>query len=180
MAHQGDPTLTEHEGMLLALVVRRQPLTAYQLYKLFEQSPVSSINASKGQLYPAIRRLKEKGLLKASRISGDGRNSEELSVTAAGKSAVRSWTKAISPAHVVLDDPLRTRVLSFETLTREEQLEWIARAKELIKERREEVEAYNSSVTVPFQQFVYRSAVEVLRVRMEWLDELLYFVAKSS
>ena len=42
--------LTEHEGMLLALIIRQQPVRPYQLYKMFEQSPVTSINSSKGQL----------------------------------------------------------------------------------------------------------------------------------
>lgn len=180
MAAEQDLNLTEHEGMLLALVLRRQPLSAYQIFKLFEQSPISSINSSKGQLYPAIRRLKERKLLKAKPVSGDGRNSEQLSVTPAGKEAVRAWAKAINDSHIVLDDPLRTRILSFDVLTREEQLEWIARAKALVKQRREVVDTYNRSVEIPHQSFVYQNVMDILRVKMEWLDELLYFFAKPS
>ena len=97
--------VTEHEGMLLALVLRQQPVTAYQLFRMFEQSPVTSINSSKGQLYPAIRRLRERGLLDARKVAGDGRKSEALSVTAAGREAVRAWTRNIEPVHIVLDDP---------------------------------------------------------------------------
>ena len=77
---QSDLKVTEHEGLLLALVLRQQPVTAYQLFKIFEQSPVTSINASKGQLYPAIRRLKARGFLTARKVAGDGRNAEDLQV----------------------------------------------------------------------------------------------------
>jgi DNA-binding PadR family transcriptional regulator len=171
-------TVSEHEGMLLALVLRRQPVTTYQIYKFFEQSPVSSINSSKGQIYPAIRRLKERALLKAEPIRGS--KQEELSVTAIGKDAVRKWTNSIGPAQIALDDPLRTRVLSFDVLSREEQIEWVARAKSLVKGRREALDEYNKSVDVPYQQFAYQSVSETLRVKMEWLDELLYFLVRPD
>lgn len=172
--------VTEHEGMLLALVLRQQPVTAYQLFRMFEQSPVTSINSSKGQLYPAIRRLRERGLLDARKVAGDGRKSEALSVTAAGREAVRAWTRNIEPVHIVLDDPLRTRILSFDVLSREERLEWVARAKALVKQRRAIVDQYNDSVDVPFQDFAYSSVMDTLRLKMEWLDELLYHVASPE
>ena len=172
--------ITEHEGMLLALVLRQQPVTAYQLFRMFEQSPVTSINSSKGQLYPAIRRLRERGLLDARKIAGDGRKSEELSVTATGQAAVREWTRNIEATHIVLDDPLRTRILSFDVLSREERLEWIARAKSLVRQRQAIVDEYNRSVEVPYQDFAYTSVVDTLRLKMEWLDELLYHVASPE
>jgi DNA-binding PadR family transcriptional regulator len=179
-ASEDNSKLTEHEGMLLALVWREQPVTAYQLYKIFERSPVTSINASKGQLYPAIKRLKQRGLLKSRRVSSGRRNAEELSTTELAKGAVRAWIKGIDNSHVVLDDPLRTRMLSLEALTREERLAWIAQAKALVKARREAIDKYDKTISVPYQEFAYRSAIESLRVKMDWLDELLYHIASSS
>ena len=175
-----DTKITEHEGMLLALMLRQQPVTAYQLFRFFETSPVTSINASKGQLYPAIRRLRERGLIEGRKVAGDGRGAAALSVTKAGEGAVRAWVQEIDGAHIALDDPLRTRILSFDLLSREERLQWIARAKALVKQRRAIVDDYNKSVTVPYQDFAYASVVDALRVRMEWLDELLFHVASSD
>jgi len=177
---KADPRITEYEGVLLALVLRQQPVTAYQLVKIHEQSPVTSFNTSKGQVYPAIRRLKDRGLLEARKVAGDGRGSEALTVTAAGREAVHRWVQDIAPSHMVLDDPLRTRILSFDILTREEQLAWIARAKALVKQRGEIVDDYNRTIEVPFQDFAYRNVTEALRTKMEWLDELLYHVASAE
>jgi|SRR6185369_7211313 len=174
-----DVKLTEHEGILLSLLLRQQPATAYQLYRIFEHSPVSSINTSKGQLYPAIRRLRDRQLIEATKVAGDGRKTEELRVTAAGVGAVRDWVRGIEPAHVVLDDPLRTRMLSLEVLSREERLAWIAKAKALVKDKREIVDQYDRSVNLPHQRIAYASAVGALRAKMEWLDELLYSVASE-
>ena len=175
-----DTKITEHEGMLLALMLRQQPVTAYQLFRFFETSPVTSINASKGQLYPAIKRLRQRGLIDGRKVAGDGRGAEELSVTEAGAEAVRTWVRDIDGTHIALDDPLRTRILSFDLLSREERLQWIARAKALVKQRRAIVDDYNQSVTVPYQDFAYSSVVEALRTRMDWLDELLFHVASSD
>lgn len=160
--------------MLLALVFREQPITAYQLFKIFEESPVSSINTSKGQIYPAIRRLKERKLVQARKVSGDGRGTEELSLTAAGLEAVKGWVMRLDDSHLVLDDPLRTRVISFDVLTKEEKLEWIATAKELVWKRRQLLDQYDQSVEMPYQEFAYKSVAESLRLKMEWLDQLLF------
>jgi len=160
--------------MLLALALREQPVTAYQLMRIFAESPVSSINTSKGQVYPAIARLRSRKLLQARQISGDRRGTEELSLTEAGREAVRDWVRSVGAAQVVLDDPLRTRLLSFDVLTRQEKLEWIAQAKSLVRERRKELEQYNEDVELPYQDLVYQSAAETLRLKSEWLDELMY------
>lgn len=173
-------TLTEHEGMLLALVVRSQPVRPYQVYKMFEDSPVTSINSSKGQIYPAIRRLKEKGLLTSLQVGGNARKVEELSVTKKGTQAAAAWIMQIRDSHINLDDPLRTRVLSFDLLDREQKIAWITDAKALVRARREEVAAFNARVDVPYQDFAYRSTIEMLRVKMDWLDELLHHVVKTK
>lgn len=172
--------VSEHEGMLLSVALRQQPVTAYQLVKAFEVSPVTSINASKGQVYPAVRRLKARGFLKARKLAGDGRNSEELEVTSAGKKAVKAWVQKLEDALVVVDDPLRTRMLALELLSDAERLEWTIRAKSLVKERRRLLDHYNKSVTVPYQEIAYRSVVETLRVKMDWLDDLLYAVTSKN
>ena len=53
----GDLSLTDHEGTFLALVLRIQPVTAYLVSKIYDGSPVSNFNTSKGKIYPLIRRL---------------------------------------------------------------------------------------------------------------------------
>ena len=173
-------SLTQHEGMILSVIVREQPVMAYQVYKIFERSPVTAINSSKGQLYPAIRRLKDRGLLSARQVGTKAKKAEELSVTKRGIEAARRWTKDIMDAHINLEDPLRTRVLSFDLLTKDEQIQWIAKAKALVKAKRQAVDEFNQSVSLPFQQFAYSSTMETLRIRMEWLDELLYFVTDQK
>lgn len=177
-ATRGD-SVSDNEGSLLGLVLRQQPVTAYELFRVYEQSPVTSFNASKGSLYPLIKRLKRAGLLESTPKQGRGLNPESLSCTAAGEQAVRRWLRNLRPPHVMLDDPLRTMMLSLDLLTRDEQVEWVAEAKALVAAKMEDVEAYSKTVSVPFQDIAQKSAIESLRVKMSWLDRLLYEVVKG-
>jgi DNA-binding PadR family transcriptional regulator len=172
--------LTDNEGTLLALVARAEPITAYQIGKVYEESPVSNFNTSKGKIYPIIRRLREAGLLTARSVKSDGRGTEQLQTTKKGRAAVRDWVQNIRPTHLLPEDPLRTKVQSFDLLTRDERLEWIAELKNQLREKLEDVEAYGREVSVPYQELVHDNAVRSIRSRMDWLDLVLARVVKEK
>lgn len=171
--------LTDNEGTLLALVLRQQPITAYQIAKIYEESPVSNFNTSKGKIYPLIRRLRERGLLDAEAVEGDARGTERLVCTDDGRRAIKHWLGQFRPTHLLLEDPLRTKVQSFDLLSRDEQIEWLVEAKAQLTEKLAEVEDYGEGVTVPYKEFVHDNAVGSLRARMDWLDRTLRQVVKG-
>ena len=109
----GKYDLSDNEGTLLSLVLRIQPTTSYQIIKIYSDSPVSNFNTSKGKIYPLINRLEQAGLIAKKRVDTDRRGTEQLSCTAAGKKAVKEWILKIRAEHLLLDDPLRTKVQSF-------------------------------------------------------------------
>ena len=172
-------TLTDNEGPLLALVLRIEPVTTYQIARVYEQSPVTNFNTSRGKLYPLIRRLKQRRLLTAEVVANDLRGTELLYCTEAGRHAVKNWASDIRPGHILLEDPLRTKVQSFDLLTREEQIQWVVEAKAQLSAKLNEVEEYGKEDRVPFQKIVHDNAVSSLRGRMDWLDRILYQLVKS-
>lgn len=173
-------TLTDDEGTFLSLLVRVGPATAYQISKIYADSPVSNFGTSKGKIYPLIRRLRSQGLLRSAPIEGDRRGSELLESTAAGIEAVRHWVKQIRPHHVLLDDPLRTKVQSFELLTEREQLQWIKQAEAALADKLTELDRYATEVDVPFKQFVHANAVASITTRLEWLRSLAAGIDKQE
>jgi DNA-binding PadR family transcriptional regulator len=172
--------LSENEGSLLAFVLRRQPVTAYQVVKAYEASPATRFNASKGTVYPAIKRLRQRGFLESDSVPGDGRNSETLRCTRAGRAAVRKWTLEMNESLVVLDDPLRTRFLSLDELSPSEKIRWVSEAKALVAAKMARVEQYNRDESVPYQRYAFESAMDMLRAKMKWLDELLYEIVGKA
>lgn len=173
-------TLTDHEGTLLALVARAEPITAYQIAKVYEESPVSNFNTSKGKIYPMIRRLREAGLLKAKAVRSDARGTELLETTKTGRNAIRAWVKEVRPTHLLPEDPLRTKLQSLDLLTRDEKIEWIAELKLQLLRKLEAVEQYGREVSVPYQDLVHDNAVKSIRSRMDWLDLLLNRVIREK
>jgi DNA-binding PadR family transcriptional regulator len=164
--------LTDDEGTFLALLVRIQPSTAYQLSKIYAESPVSNFGTSKGKIYPLIRRLRDHGLIHVRPVEGDARGSELLECTRGGREALKRWVKQIRPGHLLLEDPLRTMVQSFDILTPTERLAWINQARTALRGKLEELEAYSSLVSVPHKEAVHDNAVSSVKCRLEWLDRL--------
>jgi DNA-binding PadR family transcriptional regulator len=175
-----DSDLTDNEGTLLALVLREQPITAYQIAKRYEQSPVSNFNTSKGKIYPLIRRLRDRGLLAAQAVKGDLRGTERLVCTDAGRQIIRAWTRQVRPTHLLLEDPLRTKIQSFDLLSREEQIQWVVDAKALLTEKLREVHVYSDQVDVPYKNLVRDNAVASLRARLDWLDRVLQQIVRGA
>jgi DNA-binding PadR family transcriptional regulator len=167
-------SLTDHEGTFLSLVLRVQPVTAYLVTKIYEQSPVSNFNTSKGKIYPLIRRLEERGLLKKKVVAGDRRGTEELLCTSEGRKAVKQWVKEVRPTHLLLEDPMRTKVQSFDLLSDKERMDWVIEAKAQLHRKLAELEAYGKGVDVPFKAIVHDNAVSSIRARMDWLDRMLF------
>jgi len=175
-----DVDLTDDEAAFLALLIRIQPATAYQIAKIYDESPVSNFGTSKGKIYPMIRRLKERGALKARALEGDARHSEVLSATALGRERVRQWIKSVKPSHLLPKDPLRTMVQSFELLSKDEQLGWIAGVRTRLQQKLVELEEYKESVRVPFKEQVHGNAVMVIGTRLEWLNNLEASIAGKN
>lgn len=172
--------LNDHEGTFLALLVRMQPATAYQVSKVYEQSPVSNYKTHKGKIYPIIERLATRGYLEKRAVPGDGRGTEQLLCTDAGREAVRRWVLAIQPWHLLPDDPLRTKMQSFDLLSREERLRWAESARAQLEGKLVELDAYGREVDVPFKHFVHDNAVRLLRARIDWLDSLIAGMARDG
>jgi len=83
-------------------------------------------------------------------------------------------------ANFLLEDPLRTKVQSFDLLSNKEQLEWIVRAKEGLQNKLRELDSYADIASVPFKDEVHDNAVSSIRCRMEWLDRLLASIVRRS
>src|SRR6516164_9750035 len=96
--------LTDFEQVLLGLIAS-EPRSGYGLKKLFSASPASVYQPSPGALYPALRRLEDRGLLQAEKKVSSGRRAQRLyQVTEAGRAVHLDWLRQpVTPDTVVAD-----------------------------------------------------------------------------
>jgi DNA-binding PadR family transcriptional regulator len=96
--------LTGFEHVLLG-VIASEPRSGYGLKKMFNASPANVYQPSPGALYPALRRLERRGLLRAEKRVSSGRRALRLyHVTDAGHATHLDWLhQPVAPATVGAD-----------------------------------------------------------------------------
>lgn len=96
--------LTDFEQVLLG-VIAAGPCSGYGLKKMFNASPASVYQPSPGALYPALRRLEGRGLLRAENKVSSGRRALRLyHVTQAGRAVHLDWlSQPVAAATVATD-----------------------------------------------------------------------------
>lgn len=164
--------VNEHEGAVLGLIARNQPLTRYQLYKTFQQSPTTTYNTSKGSLYPLVGRLIDRGFIGVE-SNKSRRDAELLSLTKLGYGALTRWIEQTGPQHSIVNDPMLFRVLALSDVSRDERIRWIADAKGLLLDRKHELNANKNPSNSPYDEIVHGTAVAIIDAKLEWLDRLL-------
>ena len=120
--------LTEFEQVLLGMIAAA-PSTGYDLKQAFATTPLGIYQPSSGALYPALRRLERRGLLRAEPDSpGDAPRSRRRFVyhlTEPGRSAHAAWIRQpVNPATIASDMPLH--------LMRFVMMEWVLPPDEVV------------------------------------------------
>jgi DNA-binding PadR family transcriptional regulator len=171
--------VNEAEGAVLGLLVRKQPLTRYQMLRFFQNSPARFQNVSKGSLYPLVTRLLERGMIQSK--TGEGPHGAQVySLTDVGRTALRNWTQRLDSRDMLPLDPLEQRVFSLAQLTPAERIAWVARAKQLILDKKVELQSHRDRMTkYDYGEIVYNADQERLDAKLTWLDRLLIEFAQE-
>lgn len=165
---------TELDNCILAVIWRGGPTSAYGVRAHFAASGTVFWSSSTGTIYPAIRRLREAGLLEAAAPTGP-RKSELLSLTPKGRAALEEWLTKVTPElGSPTADPIRTRVHFLTAL--DERVR-----KRVLEEYRAATRAAlahaEAALAAPAKTVVERSerlgtlgTVAELKARLDWLD----------
>jgi DNA-binding PadR family transcriptional regulator len=172
--------VTEGEALVLSLIERMQPITAYQIRKVLAESPTTNISNSTGKIYPIIRRLKDSGLISATAVEDDGRGAEHLTCTEQGRQVIRQWVKIVDRAHLLLEDPLRTKILSFDLLSKGDQVRWLKAARADLVAKLDEIKGYARKYPGPYIELAHENARLATAARIAWIDLALKKIGKRE
>jgi DNA-binding PadR family transcriptional regulator len=100
---------------ILGLLAGR-PMTGYEIKKIFDDTLAHAWNAHDSQIYPALHRMEDKGLITVEPIM-DGRRQRRVNkITEAGRAELQNW---------ISRDDFLLRVFLFGLLTEQQQLTWL-------------------------------------------------------
>ena len=127
MKKTNDAELTELEGLLLAKVARMAPITAYELKQSVAAAPSRFWSGSAGAIYPAVKRLQMRGLLRTQNATVGRRKAVAYDLSPDGKVAFRNWVTDLERAIDPGVDPLRMRMLFLDLIPTERRNAFLAR-----------------------------------------------------
>ena len=176
--------MTELDHTVLAIIGRGEPLSAYDIRKVFAASLTPAWSSSTGSIYPSIRRLIDAGLIEATDPEG-ARAKRVLSLTEEGKTTLENWLVAdTAKIAVATPDPIRTRAAFLSLLNHQQRERFLAgalRNSELALTaaeavRRDRVEAGSTSLN----HLVSEGVIFQLRARIDWLKLMIEAVAAGK
>jgi DNA-binding PadR family transcriptional regulator len=88
------PQETSLLGYAMLGILQQQPLSGYDLRKIFAATPLMAFSDSPGAIYPALERLQQRGLIRGRIQKGSGlRQRRVFRLTPAGMGQLRLWLK---------------------------------------------------------------------------------------
>lgn len=164
--------LSELELVVIGAVWRRPKCTAYQIRQEFAESPTSRWSASRGAIYPLLKKLESRGLLKSQVVATDGRKTRLLDVTSKGKSELKSWFERSSTDDGILReyDALRTKLQFIEFLPPIQQKQFLNDAEQKLVEQRNMFRRLVQKLDDDLIEYVIHvGRLEMCKTRLRWI-----------
>ena len=168
--------LTELEGCVLGLILEMDTCTTYAIRKVFQRSPNPYWSGSAGAIYPLVRRLKQRNLVRSREDYTGQRRRDLYELTAEGMRSFRSWLGPRVPdwSVTIPVDPLRTRVRFLAALKPSERAEFLANARQQllaqIKDAETEFKSFDPTED-PYRYLVARGVAKIAQARLTWIKE---------
>ncbi len=162
------------------MISRHEPVTAYRIVRLFEADPVSGFNESMGQVYPAINRMSDRGLVAGERIDRDRRQTVKWTLSQHGEHELREWAQDFKPDDMILADPLHPKVLTLGLMPYQDRLDWLSRVKQDLSDKLIDLEAAAQGLCSYDARLIHDGLLSSARARMDWLDRVFVETVKNN
>ncbi len=149
-----------------------QPMTGYDLKKLFDQSVAHFWSATQSHIYKALENLEKEGLVESQIIQGEGKpNRKEYHITEAGTTELRRWLVTPLPLEPVRDATMIQ--IFFSHFSTDDEITALFAAR--MQATRERLQVLQTLAQAAIDENADRIGIE--RVRQLWQITLDYGIA---
>lgn len=167
---------SELECFVLGVVWQLGPCSPYDVRRHLGASPSTQWSASAGAIYPLIRKLERRRLLRSREQATGKRRRRAYVITPAGRKVLRAWVgpplarEAISVAY----DPLRTRARFLGAVPAVQRQAWVRAAMEALLEVERRVKEWQGDYggDDPFLALMTRNGQLDIQSRRVWLRDV--------
>jgi DNA-binding PadR family transcriptional regulator len=164
-------------GFALLGLLMQGPQSGYDLRKVFVSTPMGIFSDSPGAIYPALRRLEQRGFITSGPASRAGRRRRAFTPTAEGRTAFTKWATHVPTRDDVArewDVVMLRLALSTGILKPAGLAALLARIDEELKGFLADLEAYRDGpgADMPLPaQLAFDSGLAAVRARTRWVRE---------
>jgi DNA-binding PadR family transcriptional regulator len=155
-------------------MLRREPLSGYEIKALVDNSTRFFWAASYGQIYPELKRLSEAGLVEGVDSPTGGRKRTVYEITADGEAELKAWLRQPPEVFEMRDEGL-LKLFFADALPPREAVE-IVRAmrshREGMNRRLRELEPTKDEKTASYPLLVLRCGIEFTDWFVDWCDRV--------
>ncbi|HYC81469.1 MAG TPA: PadR family transcriptional regulator [Solirubrobacterales bacterium] len=151
-------------------MLRREPLSGYEIKALVDNSTRFFWAASYGQIYPELKRLSEGGLVEGADSPTGGRKRTVYSITAAGEQELVAWLRQPPEVFEMRDEGL-LKLFFAEALPPREAVEIVRemrRRREAVNARLRELEPEKDEDKARYPLIVLRCGIEFTDWFVDW------------
>ena len=169
--------MTDHSilGYALLGLIYQQPLSGYDVKKIFASTPMAGFSDSPGAIYPALRKLEQLGFVRSEvEHMGGLRRRRAFEITPKGVAALKAWqSKPIveeDMVHSVAELMLRFAFMD-ETLGAERSLEFLREFAEKLASYIPTLREYrdaHAKVMSTSGLLALESGIQEYEARLEW------------
>jgi DNA-binding PadR family transcriptional regulator len=173
--------LTSFEHIVLGLICTA-PSSGYDLKRIFARTPMGLYQPSSGTLYPALRRLEQRGLVKAQAASSQGgesaRHRRVYGPTQTGRAAHLNWLRTpVEPATVSRDLGLHLMrfVMMEHLLPPEEVLTFLQSLADTLAALTAQLKQYAVAADLPDRhpRLALDHGIAIHRASLRWAEETI-------
>ena len=164
-------TLSDMEAVVLGVVWRDGPCTAYHVRKEFVESPATFWSGSQGAIYPLLKKLEKLGLIEVEPDKTDKRKTKSLTVSRKGKRQLSTWYDPNLVGGQVLRefDGLRSRVFFIEVLTDKQRQRFFDHVRLELTQQQENAKERLKTETCRINKLALQGMIASDNARMDWM-----------
>jgi DNA-binding PadR family transcriptional regulator len=179
--------LTSKLEFALLGLLQQNPQSGYDLRKTFTNTPMRHFSDSPGSIYPALRRMEERGWISAKGENDSARKRQVYRITAAGKRALIDWlSQSITREDIV--HRLEELMLRFAFLDgnvgRDVTLRFIDQMQqaleEYVKELREYYKKFGPEIVLDTGRLAFESGIQSYESSLSWARNARKRLEKQS
>lgn len=162
------------EYVLLGLISINE-FSGYDVKKIFDKSYIIRWSASPGSIYPALKRLEKRGLLKSKKIM-DGKIPKEVySITDEGKKKVKEWLNEPFKGNEITRFGLELKLLFLHNLSSDERKNFLNRQIEEINKCIDNLPKWKMEMDVKnrYRDLLYEEKLREFKQSIRFLETLL-------